>query len=263
LQQFVGQDLRNLDNAEKARLEAVLAGCIPEWTNHDGFLDAEPWFLWTHPGADGRPGYILFEGCHLFVIPGASSAVVHFLAADGRYLSSTRFSTGWRINIQDASFRSDPTLGVPVIEVSSTASINGADIRRQVYGVFGDRVALLRLEDGDGELVVNCYQYPNCTIGPPAPPWPPEDWEWALRVGGPARALEALTWIGGVHRTGPEPPPPNAWLEDAGSVQRLAEVRQRPETRRAIRRLTQSQNQWIKEAARAALRKLGENPDDA
>jgi hypothetical protein len=79
---------------------------------------------------------------------------------------------------------------------------------------------------------------------------------------GQGAALEALTWVGAVHRRDPEPPPPNFCLEDADSVQRVAEVRQSPEVRKAIRLLAHSDHAWIKEAARAALQELGERQPD-
>jgi len=75
----------------------------------------EPWFLWAHAGE--RPGYILFEGCHLIMIPDSSSAAVHVLDVDGRRLGGATFPTGWRIDIEDASYKVDAALGVPVIEV--------------------------------------------------------------------------------------------------------------------------------------------------
>lgn len=149
-----------------------------------------------------------------------------------------------------------------MIEIRTAPSINGGDIRRQIYGVFGDRVGLLPLEDSNGKLVVNNYHNPNHTIGPPGPSLPPKEWEWALQNGSPARTQEALTWVGAVHRREAEPPPPNTCLEDADSVQRVAEVRRLPEVRKAIRLLADSEHPWINEAARAALQEIGERPPD-
>jgi hypothetical protein len=278
LSAFVNQDLRKLDDqpqtalasflgrfmpeqfpGPRKRLNRLLARALPADASTDHPWAAKPWYLWCHERTDGQPGYILFEGCELIMIPGRSSAAVYFLDADGQHLGGSAFSTGWRIDIEDASFKFDPTLAVMVIEVQTAASINGADITCQTYGILGDRIALLRMEYSDGKLAVNNYYNPSHTIGPEVPRLPTEEWESALREGGPARMLEALTWVGGMHRQDPEPPPENLDLEDADSVRRILEVRQRPEVSRAIRRLTQAQHPWIREAAHAALQQFGED----
>jgi hypothetical protein len=255
LHEFAGQDLRRLDENHKARLKSVLAKCLPEgWL--DGPLAPKPWFLSPH-----ESGYVLFLARPLWRIPGTSSCEVHFLATGGGHLGSVSFSTGWRIQIEGASFKFDNALGIPVVEVTSAPSINGDDIRRQIYGLFGDHLALLRLEDSEGNLVQNDYYHPNHTIGPRPLALAAEDWEQLLRGGDLARVLEALNWIGGDHRLDPTPPPANWNLEKSDSVKQVTEVRGRPESRREIERLTKSEHPWVQEAARVAFYEIDDDGD--
>jgi hypothetical protein len=263
LDEFLAQHLPEHFSGRRTRLNRLLERSLPEQFRADRPWLSETWYLWPHQMSNGRAGYILFAGFQLIMIPGASSAAVYFLGEDGQHLGGSEFPTGWRIDIDDASFRPDPTLGVCVIEVKSGAAINGRDVHRQIYGVFGERVGLLRLEGSGGQMLDNVYSAPNHTIGPAIPTMSPEEWEMVLRQAGPARALEALTWIGGDHRRDAETPPANIHLEDADSVRRVLEVRRRPEVRRIARALTQSEHPWVRDAAFAALKALGEGPEAA
>lgn len=256
LREFAGQDLRCLDESRIARLKSVLARCLPDSDEFEGPWGPKPWFLLPH-----ESGYVLFLARPLWRIPGNSSCSVHFLAAGGRHLGNVEFSTGWRIQIEGATFNFDKALGVPIIEVASAPSINGDDIRRQIYSVFGGRLALLRLEDSGGNLVQNDYWHPNHTIGPRTPLLAAEEWEQRLRGKDLAQVLEALTWIGGDHRLDPTPPPSDWCLEDSASVRRVIEVRQRPGVQREIARLAKSDHPWVKEAAQTALDEIDDDGD--
>jgi hypothetical protein len=251
LESFVDADLRQL--VDKTELKAVLSIHLPE--DQEFWPGPEPWHLWRHELSTNRQGFVLFEGCHIFSIPGISSAAVHVLSRSGAVLGSTKFSTGYRIDLQGAVYRNHPELG-KIIEVASAPTINGEDIRRQMYSIIDNRVALLRLEDGAGNLVLNSYSSPHYTIGPPPPDRTPEEWEESLDSDDTPVVLESLTWIGGYHRRNLNPPPANASVEETTAAQLAADVRQRAGVRQAIMRLSKSDIAWIREAAQAATKSL-------
>lgn len=251
LEPFVDADLRQLE--DKAELNAALSIHLPE--GNRPWHGPEPWHLWRHELPHERPGYVLFEGQHLFEIPGTSSATVHVLSRSGAVLGSTEFSTGWRIDLQEAAYRDHPELG-RIIEVASAPTIGGRSIRRQMYGIIENRVALLRMEDGEGNLLRNDFANPNHTIGPPPPDRTANEWEDSLDSNNPQVVLESLTWIGGFHRLDPNPPPPNAFVEDTKTGQLVAAMRERAGVRNAVARRSKSEVAWIREAADKALEAL-------
>jgi hypothetical protein len=255
---FVDQDLRSLEDKSKGRLSDLLAGSLPERYQSKDAWAFEPWYLWRHEARNGRALLILFQGRHILMIPGQSYAAIHFLDPTGGHLSCAEFSTGWRIDLESAVFRHDEAFGGPVIEITTEPVINGRDIHRQVYGVFNDRVALLRLEDSEGSVVDNNYHNPNHTIGPDAPTRTADEWEESLRSSDVALVLESLTWLGGFHRRDLTPASDNIGVEDITAARLVAEIRQRPSVQKAITELLQSQNQWIRAAAIAAQRRLAE-----
>ena len=251
LESFVDADLRQLE--DKTELKAALSVHLPD--RQEFWPGPEPWHLWRHELSSDRLGFVLFEGQHIFEIPGTSSAAVHVLSRSGAVLGSTEFSTGWRIDLQGATYRNHAELG-RIIEVASAPVINGADVRRQFYGIMGNRVGLLRLEDRAGNLVLNSYSNPNHTIGPLPPERTPEEWEDSLDSDDPPVALESLTWIGGYHRRDLNPPPANALVEDTTVATLAADVRKRVRVRQTIARLSESDITWIREAAQAATKSL-------
>ena len=256
LQPFLERDLRTLDDTSKEELKKALSGLYPKSDKMSMAFAPQPWYLWQQKLPGGRLRYILFEGQPIFMIPGTSSATVRLLDVEGVEVGHSSFSTGWRINLDSASLRQEPALGVQVIEVRTQPVINGADIVCQIYGILEDRVALLRLEDSKGNVLVNNYYNPNHTIGPEPPVRSAEEWEQSLKSNDPVVVLEALKWVGGSHRTDPAPPPPNIGIEGQDETRLSIAVRQRPGVREAIKELAQSNNEWIKEAAQQAEKAL-------
>jgi hypothetical protein len=124
-----------------------------------------------------------------------------------------------------------------------------------VYGLIEKRLALLWLEDSDGKLIPNNYQYPNHTIGPAVPKREAEAWEKALSSEQPSIILEALAWIGGRHRD-PAEEEKNVHTEEIESAKLVAAVRARQDVRKALQKLTSSDVPRIQDAAKLALGQL-------
>lgn len=277
LSEFVDQDLRQLDDnprtgftkvlaeflpveftSPRARLNELLEQILPEeFAPKDPYWGFEPWYVWRLK-TNGRSRFILFQGQHLFMIPGASAAAIHFLDANGKHEGHSEFCTGWRIDIRDAALVHNELIGAPVVVIQTAPAINGTSIGRQMYGILGNRIALLRLEDEDAKLLANCYEYPNHQIGPAPPTRTEAEWEELLLSSERARVLEALTWIGGRHATEPDPWAGRVFLEQAEAARLVAAVRKRPIVQKKIAELAVSENQWIREAAAMALEQFAD-----
>jgi hypothetical protein len=251
---FLDRDLRTLEPAQHARLVEALSGCLPGrydpaqnrfvprhgWRN--GFV---PWYVWRSPPSQGEGGFVLFQANVANTIPGECRAAVHFFDRAGDLLYTAEFGTGNRIDIQSAALRREPLAGGWVLDVCSCGVI-GPDVARQVYGLAGGQVVLLRLEDSTGKSVPDLRN----AIGPVTPARTPAEWETLVCSGKTMATLEALAWLGGGPRwNGPE------WARDPTG--QLEAVLKRPVVRKALAELARSENRWLAEAATLASRPVG------
>lgn len=252
LESFSALDLRKLDSTQRREIESSISikKLLAKGYNLSYLVH-----LWKLDEGK-RHRIILFEGRPCIPIPGASSASIYVFDPQGKCLSSSSFSTGWRISPTGASPKDASQYGFPVIEVSSAPSGLGGDVAQQYYAFVGDEVALVRLEDSAGSVLRNVYWAPNHTIGPDVPSRTPEEWEAALNANDPADVLRTLVWLGGVHLSSSKEKPKNVDLEKFRDVILVEKVRARDGVQKALRRLVASRDKWIREAA-----KLAANPE--
>jgi hypothetical protein len=260
LWEFAGRDIDSLRPDEEAHLGGLLAA-LPPLSDPDGdgrwpdYFGARARGLWRHEWADGTPVVVVFQG-RQFDDP--SPAAVRFLDPAGRQLAAVPFYAGRGYSqTGEVAFGRDPTFG-PVLELwlSSGPKVRDRGRQRQVYAMIGTRLALIRVEVGAGELVANGYVHPHSRIGPAPPSWTGAEWAAVLAGGDPAEVLAALVWLGGVHGVGGRPTDPGA--EDEAAVQRVQAVRRDLRVRTEVRRLAQSEHQWVREAAKAAIARENE-----
>jgi hypothetical protein len=253
LDEFVGRDLRKLDEEPqpawkellgkivpakyinpKARLHRWLDSFLPEkQTSTQIVFVYRPWHLWRYK-EDSEPRFVLLLVQPLVMVPGASRAAIHLLSSTGKHLGGSDFSTGGRRDVMDVSFRFEPLVNDRIIEIQTSWFGRRPADTRLIYGILENRVALIRVEDKDGKVK------PNFHCGPDPPKRTVEEWETILASSEPAHVLEALTWIGGFD----------------GSATRLnSHFRGRTSLRDKVTGLCVSENRWIREAAIAALEK--------
>ena len=67
------------------------------------------------------------------------------------------FGRGWRITLFGINFFDVKDIAGNVLEVESTAYINGADVGNQNYALVGDKMRLIRLEEQQRALRSNIY----------------------------------------------------------------------------------------------------------
>jgi hypothetical protein len=276
LEPFIGKDLRALEEPEQIRFDNLISKLVPQATRSVyppkprslnpriwwSYLTAKPkllpfpiesWYLWKTRDQQGTDRLILFQGMHLWMIPGESMAFVFVMSTNGNLLTECKFSTGWRINIDDAQWLEDVGHSFPCLLVRSSPSINGADITSQYYALLDDSWALVRLEDSTGAFVIVNYHNPNHTIGPDPPKRTPEQWELALHSSNPAEILRTLVWLGGGHSDPPIPDAEDIGVEKFEDASLARNVRARPNVRTAVEALTRSNDSWVREAAANAL----------
>lgn len=242
------QDLGELDEESKRELKkaiVALVGPRDDWP-------LIPRLVSRISNAEGQTSYALIEESPLLTIPGDSGIRVHLFSLEGKLLGSSAFQSGWRITLTGMKVKYLPELGREVLEVSSRPAIGGRDVARQYYALIGEEMLLVRLEDSDGRLIRNYYDTPHATIGPTLTGRPADEWERALESNDVAEVLATLTWLGGTHLNPRNPL--LVYAHEEMSEARLAdEVRALEGVKAALGKLAQSENEWVRSAARLAV----------
>ena len=187
------------------------------------------------------------------MVPGGSSACILLLDGGLQRINNWCFQTGWRITLDSASFEFSGDLGSDIIVLHMVRFINGRNVAKEYFAISGDRFRFVRMENDKGEAVQNEYVYPNFEIG--IVPAGKTEGEWIEMLQSPEKAniLSALVFLGGRHiteaqrRFAPEP----AESKYASLFQQLignAKIRE------LISGLSNSEDEWIREAALLASR---------
>jgi hypothetical protein len=277
LADFVDLDLRALDDTPQTtvgkmlnqimpgqfpgpqtKLNQLLKRILPE--EYKPAQGVQPHSLW-HVKTKIGPRFILLESKER-----VSGVCILFLNSQGKYKGSSEFHLGRSFlgglgrltmgpTMADAALVNHELLGATVIAIKTVESALGPVNGRQIYGIFENRVALLRIEDHDGNLVANHYIIREHQVGPSPPTRTKAEWEELVDSSDPTHVLEALTWIGGHHRAD-DIWRPEMFFESVESVRLVTAVRNSPVVQKRIAELTTSDNQWIREAAVLALEQL-------
>jgi streptogramin lyase len=231
--------LRKLDPAELAEFKKLVATFFSDVVDErPSFVHSQFWQLWRVRDERGQELLVLLQGHPTITIPGESFATVFVLDSEGKQVSRSHFSAGYRIVINDARLVNDPNIGSPCFEIQSTRAINGDDVGHQYYAVIGSETALIRLEDSQGNLIRGKVRMGR-SIGPNFPDRTDDEWELALRSKSPAEVLRTLAWLNGIH------------IQDLG-------VLNRPSIRKTLEELAASDDVWLRSAAALALRPLND-----
>lgn len=248
---FLDRDLRKLNKSSRTQFDALLTDVLPVNLCLSNSLLIEPFYIWRSKEDGKTARFVLFRGQSGGSIPGQSLGTIDVFDETGRHTFSSMFATGWRLFVKSASSKLDRTLDTDIFELK-TINFFGTDIARQFYCLLDDRVILLGLEDSNGLPVPNNYETTNRTIGPVVPTRTADEWEQALHSEKVPIVLEALMWVGGIHRVDLAPSRDH-FLESIESAKLHAAVNASPGVRRSIQELTESENLWINRAAKSAL----------
>lgn len=259
LDQFVGRDLwkQRPSKSEREYLND-LVGSLPASGGVE--MEPAPWHVWKAT-RDGQTRYIILLGAPEFIVPGGSSACVQVFDPLAKKLSSWSFQTGHRITFVDASIEHSSPLATDLIVLHMSRFINGRNIAKEYFALDHDRLRLIRLEDDQGKLTQNEYVFPNYEIGLVPDAKTVEEWARLLESGDKSDVLSALIFLGGRHLDGPDRgygggPGPLESKYAALFLQVIAS----PRIHDIIERLTNSDDEWIKEAAGLAAREPRARP---
>ena len=268
---FVGKDIQKCSGDELATLLKLLGEeegeALPSFTS---------WYVWKIDRGEAKR-FIVFEGKHMVVIPGDSTAIVHLFDEQERKVKEWSFRIGWRLDLTEASFKFSDDLNAYALTILTEPVVGGTRIYQEYYGFKNDDLRLIRLETKNHRVVPNQYQWPNSTIGPPVSKATRKQWISQLESHDKVAVLATLEFIGGRHvdlsdlhstsektdiqepRDSPDPfadvrsGPPEIIVERA----KLAnELRSDTRVRRLMAKYCESGNTWIAEAAELAAQQM-------
>ncbi len=247
LDPFVGKDLWKSSREEQARIRQLF-----ESPPRGFFVAPVPWHVWRTVHG-GQTRYIVLFGEKLFTHPGGSSACIQLFDGSARKINSWSFHTGWRIALTEASIEYSNELASYLVTLH-TASESGSDgVAREYFAVSHDRVGLVRMENAEGVRVQNDYLFSN-EIGVMPEAKTVFQWSELLESDDEADVLSALVFPGGKHSDDPQRRPlPGPRLIPGPHESKYAnlyyELQKNEAIREQIRRLGNSDSQWIREAA--------------
>lgn len=243
---FENQDLENLDEQSMRAVKHAIDATTPP-VDPTRYSDFEPRLFRKISNSDGEPRYVLVEEQPMWSIPGAEKFRAHIFDTTGRVLSGGEFFTGNRIYIMAMGLKKNYWLKSEVLRLDGETMF-GPPAFHQYYMVIGNELRLVYL-DSNGRVDYNEYLYPSLTIGPRIN-LSADEWEADLQSTDDARVLSALTWLGGSHWSGQEPP----YDDDRANGEKVTKLRARESVSRRLAELTNSPNYFVKRAADAIVK---------
>lgn len=259
LDDYVGRNLRRLDPdplpawrqflakwlpeevvSTQAQFNKEMQRLLPEEYRGDSetrkWFGPNPWHIWRHQSKEG-PSFIFLACQPCFMVPGSAQVYVHFFDTAGRHLGCSTFDVGNRTDLESVTFRYEPLVGANVLDCKVVPTIGGYR-GRQIYLVRDRQIALVRMEDSNGNLRAMHYHRDSAAAGPLPQLRSMEEWESLLDSDEPADILEGLVWIFGDH-----------YSDDQA---RVDAIHSQPSVQKRIAELAKSENAWIQQAAEEA-----------
>lgn len=269
LAEYVGKDLSQLDEepaAEFWRAFRALTGDKPE--EEKAFASFEPWRVSRF--RSGKGAWIFIEVYPGYAIPDVSGVRVHVFDKQWKRITKSEFPTGYRFFLQQATVKSDAALGQDLLVVKVTSAgpflvrpdgtekpaFEQGDFQRQYYALLGDRMALVRLEDNEKNLVRNSYRWSTPMKGGAIPRRSREQWIESLSSGSAAEQLATLVWLSGSHLNSSEKRYENVNQESLADSKLFEAVRDSEATSVALAKLLNSKVTWIRDYARLTVQVL-------
>ncbi|MHC5079573.1 MAG: hypothetical protein ACYTHN_11170 [Planctomycetota bacterium] len=256
LESHIGKDLRKLDAEKRKGVETLITGLLGSMPGlrKEEIPGFDSWSILRYPAGEGRaPFLLIFQALQLVPVPSDFPVRLSRFSSEGRPLGSTTFSVGWRLFPQQVEVLPAGDRGFPVLVVRTEPAIAGRDVAKQYYTFIGDEIALVRIENAEGEGIRNIFGAPNHTLGPPVPVRSVKAWERALASKELPEVLRTLVWLAGVHRD-PAKPIPKVSHESQEDAKFVLAFRSREKVRGRLRDLAKSPNPWVREAAEQALK---------
>jgi hypothetical protein len=249
LDRLAGKDLAKRSANDLERLKELL-GEVPM-----GYMmKPTPWFVWK-TDHDGQTRYIVFLGEGEILIPGGSSARVQLFDGSGKTAGAWSFQVGWRIFLDGVSFKYSKDLGSDLIVLRTNPVVNGRDIGKEYFAISNDRLRLVRLENGKREITQNEYIYTQGGVNLVPDATNVDQFADLLESKDKADVLSALVFLGGRHLGERD-----SYPRDGRYAALLQELMDSPRISALIDHLSNSDDEWIRQASKLATRGPRERP---
>lgn len=199
------------------------------------------------PGLDGSSlligatatGFVVIHEREPGFVPSQSEATVLFFDQNQKFLRADLTSMGYRAQLRGCDILEKPKIG---------SFIWRSEVRPEFqphvkvyFGLAGHRVALIRVETLQGDLLPNSFGIAHWGYGPKPQRFTKTSLLAALESPYPVVVLEALTWLGGDHL--------DEWKRL--TPKNFNQLKSNPAVTATVTRLKGSSEPWIEQAARS------------
>jgi hypothetical protein len=260
LADYVNKDLRNLTPAERETFSAKLSGIVPhpDAKNPDIADTFQP--LFVKPFGSGKAKWIFLEKYCGWDVPDLSAVRVYLFDETWNKIHHKSYPTGVHVYLAQARVEKSAQFEQDLLVVQvENPEPNEGDYQKQHYAFTGDRMALVRLENKNNQLIPNNYTCSTPMMGGEVPKRTKTEWIETLTSGSTVEQMAALVWLSGSHLKSSEPRQENKNQEAMEDSVLYEEVFNSERTKTAIQKLTKHDSEWIKEYAELVQRSQHQN----
>jgi hypothetical protein len=250
---YRGKELSKLEDHDAKDLLQTITKIVPNRT-YQAHFDYRPWYLWEVRNKSGQPLFILFEVDNTGPHPGTTPIRITELNQTGKVAGETTILTGHRCYLRRVNLETTLLDGeYPIITIGTGPGPGpGPNIYTQYYAKIERNYHLIRLEDYSGHATRNGYYVRHFQSGTALPKQDQSQWESDLFTNERARILRALLWLGGTHYDLKEGDKLDGQAEIREDVLLVRKVRANKKVIGRLKQLIESDDRWIREAAKLA-----------
>lgn len=188
LASYDSTDLREMDASEDGTVRRLLSTVISQEAAQEDILGGQftSWYIWRTRTASSY--LMVFQVQEDFFHPSAPRARAYFLDFHGRIVAQQEFDIGYRVHAVDASFH-EGEYAFPCVIIEFIKPLNENEIRWQYYGLYRNRLELVRVEDSTHKLIP--VSQALTSIADPQYVWT-DEWHEGLSSSSDVRILNAL-----------------------------------------------------------------------
>jgi hypothetical protein len=230
------------------------------------FFPPTPWHVWKI-NRDNQTRYVVLLREPPMGIPGGSSACIQVFESSAKRIGSWSFNTGWRRDVAGASiaFSNDLASYLIVLQMFAIGpdvsnsdahhfTLKAYDEGKEYFALKDDQLKFIRMEDDKGNILQNDYVYSNIQVGFVPTATSTDQWIALLASKDKTDVLSALLFLGGEHTAKPNMRFPDIpWQSEYAPL--ISQVKKDRFIREWVRRKSQSDDTWIRQAALLAARK--------
>lgn len=192
LRDLVGKTL-NMDEGEHWRaLNRFIQNSFPDSIKPMTALGVKCSYVWMNGDK-----LVVFQEFQTRINPGTNKAQVSIFDNSQTPIGCSQFQVGHRSIIDYTAVV--PINGIKGLTLCMTVNGQREGENRLYFGFDGDRIALLRVEDGKGNIAPQEFEPSHRNYGPDIPHYEKASLLRVLRGKERLRKLELLTWFAGEH----------------------------------------------------------------